>query len=165
MTDNRPAASGRPLLLRIGIGHLLAGFLLLPLLASTLAAGRAEGATPSRFTAVNRSPYVIKAVYATQPRSPQWGPDLLKGRPLPPRHQIALDLPGGCGVYDLRFVADDGIEFLEDGVRFCKSDEEGAEAVVEESRELEDVITLGGNDLKRTRRPRVVPAGSAEVRR
>jgi hypothetical protein len=142
-----------------------ARFLSLSLLASALVPGGAEGAPPSRFVTVNRSPHVIRAVYACNPRSSTWGPDLLKGRKLPPGHQIALDLAAGCGVYDLRFVADDGIEFLEEGVPFCAATKEGAEAVVEDSSELEDVITLGGNDLKRTRRPRAFPAGSAEVRR
>ena len=162
MSELASTRPGRPLLVRIGMSRLPVGFLLLPLLASTLTSRRVDGAPPSRFTAVNRSPYVIRAVYACPPRSPSWGANLIDGKALPPGQEVALELKDGCGTYDLRFVADDGIEFLEDGVAFCGAD--GAAAATPRPDDREDVITIGRDDLARTQRPRVA-APAAKVRR
>jgi hypothetical protein len=144
----------RPLLLRVGVSRLSAGFLLLPLLA--LPGRRVEGATPTRFTTVNRSPYVIRAVHACPSRSATWGDDLLAGRSIAPGQQLALEIQGGCGVYDLRFVADDGIEFLEDGVPFCAPTEDEAKALEGASGppDRDDVVTLGADTLRKSERPR-----------
>jgi hypothetical protein len=164
MTEPAPTRPGRPLLLRIGLSRLPAGFLVLPLLASLQPGRRVEAATPSRFTAVNGSPYVIRAVYACSPRSPSWGVNLIEGKTLPPGRQIAVELKQGCGTYDLRFVADDGIEFLEDGVPFCGATAEEAGAQSAAPGDRDDVVTLGKDSLAKALRSRSDASPAMESR-
>jgi hypothetical protein len=121
----------------------------------------AEDVPTARFVAENRSPYAIHAVYACPPRSATWGANLIEGRTLAPGRRLAVELRGGCGVYDLRFVAEDGIEFLEDEVPFCADDTEAAAAAAGSVPQDgdEDAVTLGRNDLVKTRR---APGGPSE---
>ena len=82
-----------------------------------------------RFRVVNASPHTIRAVYACSTRESKWGENLLKKPTLGPGQKATLHLRGGCGLFDLRFVAEKGMEFLEDEVEFCDDD---------------DVVTIGG---------------------
>jgi hypothetical protein len=127
----------------------------------------ADDPPPARFTAVNRSRYRIHAVHACSPRAATWGKNLIEGRVLEPSRDVAVVLRGGCGVYDLRFVAEDGIEFLEDEVPFCGDDADQAEAAAGTGpqEDAEDVVTLGRNDLVKARRPRGVTGAGEGGRR
>lgn len=75
------------------------------------------------FRVVNRSSHVIHRIYVSPSRSPQWGDNLLKGQPLAARGTTVLRLSATCGIFDLRFVADEGIEYLDDEVELCDRNE------------------------------------------
>jgi hypothetical protein len=117
----------------------------------------------ARFLVVNESPYVIEAVYASRPRVATWGSNLIDRRVLKPGSSAVLDLAEGCGVYDLRFVAPDGIEFLEDEVPFCGDDAEEAAAAASggSPQGREDVVRLGADVVTKTTRAR--SAGSSDA--
>jgi hypothetical protein len=71
---------------------------------------------------VNQSSHVIHRIYVSPSRNPKWGDNLLKG-PLAARGTASLRLGGTCGIFDLRFVADEGVEYLDDEVELCDRDE------------------------------------------
>lgn len=76
------------------------------------------------FSVVNHSSHVIHRIYVSPSRNPQWGENLLRGGPLSIRGETTLRLVGTCGVFDLRFVADEGIEYLDDEVDLCNGHDE-----------------------------------------
>jgi hypothetical protein len=145
-------ASTHRLLLRIGRPRLSPGLVLLAFLATPASGGDPHASRPRPFITVNRSPYPIRAVYACPPRSATWGSNLIEGRSLAPGQRIAVELKGGCGVYDLRFVADDGIEFFEDGVPFCAATEGEAATLTEQAgpADREDMVTLGADSITKS---------------
>jgi hypothetical protein len=101
--------------------------------------GGAASATPRtpagiRFRVVNAGPHVIHGVYVCPSTKPTWGPNLLTRGPLKPGMKAFFRFSGRCGSYDLRLVADDGIEFLEEELEFCEDD---------------DVVTIGKSVLTR----------------
>lgn len=92
---------------------------------------------------VNAGRRVIREVYVSPSHSPSWGPNLLArkaragdepsgsarkdvGSTAPPaltagqRSDVALS--GECGRFDVRLVAENGAEFLEDGLELCADD-------------------------------------------
>jgi hypothetical protein len=87
-----------------------------------------------RFRVVNASPHTIREVYVCPSTTPTWGPNLLTQKPLKPGMKGVFRFKGGCGTYDVRLVADQGVEFLEEEVEFCDDD---------------DVITIGQRALSR----------------
>jgi len=89
------------------------------------------------FRVVNHSSHVIHRIYVSPSRNPQWGENLLKGLPLSKRGEVALQLAGTCGTFDLRFVADEGIEYLDDEVDLC---------------DRHDLVTIGERALTWTER-------------
>ena len=98
---------------------------------ATITVPQAAAKTSIRFKAVNTSPYVIRAVYVSSTSQSDWGANLLS-TPLQPNHSVKLRFAGDCGTYDLRFVADKGVEFLVDEEQFCDDDDivtVGAQAV------------------------------------
>ncbi len=98
---------------------------------------------PIRVLIVNSGPHVIQAAYACAPRAATWGDNLLTQRALRPEQQTVIELADGCGIYNLRFVAGDGIEYLEDEVAFC-TDREAAEAATDPRA----YVILGHDDLR-----------------
>jgi len=93
---------------------------------------RSQDRSSIELRVVNQSPHVIHRIYVSPSRSPQWGDDLLKGRPLPQSGATALRLSATCGAFDLRVVAEEGIEYLDDEVELCNGD---------------DVVTIGERSL------------------
>src|SRR5262245_19939320 len=84
---------------------------------------------------VNESSHVIQRIYVSPSRNPRWDEDLLKGRPLRPRASTTLHVPSGCDVFDLRLVAEEGVEYLDEEVELCDD---------------HDVLTVGAQTLTRT---------------
>jgi len=84
---------------------------------------------------VNDSSHVIQRMYVSPSRNPRWGDDLLKGHPLRPRTSIRLRVASGCDIFDLRLVADEDVEYLDEQVELCDDD---------------DVLTVGARTLTRT---------------
>ena len=119
---------------------------LIALMGSPVLAGE-EGVI--RFRVVNASSHTIHAVYACSSRESKWGPNLLKKPTLQPGQKAVLHLRGGCGVFDLRFVAEKGTEFMEDEVEFCDDD---------------DVVTIGGRKGDALTRVKAGPAGRRQTR-
>lgn len=98
-----------------------------------------QGADPShtfRVKVVNASPYAIREIYACPTGVSKWGGNLLPRTPLKPGERATVTVRGACGSYDLRLVAENGTEFLEDELDFCDDD---------------DVLTVGEDRLSRTR--------------
>lgn len=116
---------------------------------------------PIRVLLVNSGPYVIRAAYASPPLSPLWGENLLPAKRLDPAQQMLVELADGCGTYNLRFVADDGIEYLEDEIAFCTEREETDSATTEPRA----YVILGRDDLKAVDPPRPAAAPAGERRR
>lgn len=83
---------------------------------------------------VNDSSHVIQRMYVSPSRNPRWGDDLLKGHSLRPRTSISLRVASGCDVFDLRLVADEDVEYLDEHVELCD----------------DDVLTVGARTLTRT---------------
>jgi hypothetical protein len=121
---------------------------------AVLAAAGVHAAQPTegprrRFTVVNAGPHRIRAVHVSPSSSPGWGDNLIGQGLLPPQARalqaeglkpggrVDVTLPFECGVFDVRFVAENGTEFVEEEVELCED---------------EDVVTIGKAELKRTRR-------------
>ena len=51
-----------------------------------------------------------------------WGTNRLQGRTLAPGESVALEIAGECGPYDVRFVADGGMELEGEEVELCPAD-------------------------------------------
>jgi hypothetical protein len=75
-------------------------------------------AAARKFEVVNGSPQHIRAVHVSPSRSPQWGPNLL-AKALAPGERATVNVAGECGRYDVRLVAEKGMEFIEDEVELC----------------------------------------------
>lgn len=98
-----------------------------------------QGADPGhtfRVKVVNASPYAIREVYACPTGASKWGGNLLAQAPLKPGERATVTVRGACGSYDLRLVAENGTEFLDEELEFCDDD---------------DVLTVGEDRLSRTR--------------
>ncbi len=134
-----------------------------------LLAGAARGDTPAaaserapvRVALVNSGPHVIHAAYASPPSAATWGDNLLTERALRPEQQTVIELKDGCGVYNLRFVADDGIEYLEDEVALCTGREEADAAEATAPRAY---VILGRDDLRAVAAPRATGRDGGERR-
>ena len=83
---------------------------------------------------VNDSSHVIQRMYVSPSRNPRWGDDLLKGHPLRPGASMTLRVASGCDSFDLRLVAEEDIEYLEEQIELCD----------------DDVLTVGARTLIRT---------------
>jgi hypothetical protein len=77
--------------------------------------------TSFRFKMWNSSEHVIQEVYVSPSSDSRWGRNLLHAA-VKPGGKLIFSVPGGCGAYDLRFVAPDGIEYIREGVDFCEDD-------------------------------------------
>jgi serine protease Do len=107
------------------------------LLATTQAATEpesAEAAKGIRVRLVNASAHTIHRVFASRSGTPSWGSNLLKRGPMRPGARASIRLAGDCGTYDLRFVAEKGVELLEDEIEFCDDN---------------DVVTVGAETVGR----------------
>ncbi len=124
---------------------------------------RADERAPLRVLLVNSGPHKILAAYACAPSAAHWGDNLLTVRALQPEQQTLLELKGGCGTYNLRFVADDGIEYLEDEVAFC-NDRQGVQAATDTSAAARAYLILGRNDLEAVDVPRATGREDGERR-
>ena len=100
----------RPILAAIVLGHFGLG---------SLAAQPMK--TNVRFKLWNSSEHVLEAVYISPTSESRWGKNLIQ-RPVRPGHKFVMLVPGGCGPYDVRFVAPDGIEYMREAVSFCEDD-------------------------------------------
>lgn len=87
--------------------------------ASTASAQTAR--TSFRFKMWNSSEHTIQAVYVSPSSETRWGRNVLH-RPVRPGEKLMFSIAGGCGSYDLRFVAEDDIEYIREDVRFCEDD-------------------------------------------
>jgi len=76
-----------------------------------------------RFKLVNRGGYALEKVFVSPTGTANWGDDLLKGRVLRTGQSLVLHLKGGCGLYDLRFVGQAGVEYMDEEVQFCDDDD------------------------------------------
>ena len=85
--------------------------------------GAGNAKTSIRFKLVNASPHTIRAAYVSAADKGQWGDSLLNGAPLPPGQSVTLVITGDCGSYDVRFVTDKKVEFLDEDVQFCDDDD------------------------------------------
>lgn len=97
------------------IGGLTAAVMAVPLQAVEKAS--------VRFKVTNTSGKVVREIYVSPPSTSKWGPNLLK-KPLNVNETVELKTKGGCGRYDIRLVADDRTEYLDEEVDFCEDDEE-----------------------------------------
>jgi hypothetical protein len=121
------------------------------LLAITAGASAAEvdGGAGRGFTVVNAGSRRIRAVYVSPSSSPNWGGNLLgeglaaseaaalRAEGLRPGGRVRVRVTGECGTFDVRLVAENGTEFIEEEVELCDD---------------EDLVTIGASDLKRARR-------------
>jgi hypothetical protein len=119
-------------------------------------AAQVDGGPARGFTVVNAGPHRIHAVYVSPSTSPGWGDNLLgqglaasearalQAQGLKPGRQTAIRVAADCGVFDVRFVAENGTEFVEEEVELCGDD---------------DVVTIGKADLRRARRDGSRPEG------
>ncbi len=96
----------------------------------------ADPAHTIRVKVVNTSPYPIRQIYACPSGVSTWGANLLQKSPLAPGERATINVRGECGSYDLRLVADNGTEFLEEEMDFCDDD---------------DVLTVTQDRLSRAR--------------
>ena len=96
----------------------------------------AGGQAPIRVKVVNAEGHRIERAYASPTDVPTWGEDLLKGHVIKRGDAVILQLKDGCGRYDLRFVAADGVEYMDEDVPFCEND---------------DIVTLHKGALKKSR--------------
>ena len=89
--------------------------------AALLAAVGPARAQETAFTLVNRTGEPIRSVYATPAQVPNWGPERLRGGPVPDggSRRIRLDGAGGC-VLDLRAVTGAGLVLDRRGVDVCR---------------------------------------------
>src|SRR5262245_32052789 len=90
--------------------------------------------TSLALTVVNDSSHVIQRIYVSPSRNPRWGDDLLKGHPLRPRTSMTVRVASGCDIFDLRLVAEEDVEYLDEQVELCD----------------DDVLTVGARSLTRT---------------
>ena len=75
-----------------------------------------------RLDGVNASPRLIREAYVARSTERDWGANRLQGRTLAPGASISLEISGGCGPYDVRFVADAGVELEAEEVELCPAD-------------------------------------------
>jgi hypothetical protein len=91
-----------------------------------------------RFTVQNTTKDEIQAVHVCPTGASKWGPNLLPaGTVLAAGKRISLSIAGGCGSYDIRLVAPEGREYMDEEVSFCEDD---------------DVLTVGRVELKKRKR-------------
>jgi hypothetical protein len=100
-----------------------------------------------RFKMWNSSEHVIEAVHISPTTETRWGKNLIKN-PVKPGQKFVLLIPGGCGTYDMRFIAPDGIEYIRDAVQFCEDDH---------------VVRIGGRALRKMTAPQADALEAAEV--
>jgi hypothetical protein len=92
----------------------------------------APGGHEIRVKLINSSARRLRAIHVSPSGASSWGENLL-GRgedPVRARRLVAEGLtatertvtpvPGDCGLYDVRLVADNGVEFLLDEVNLCE---------------------------------------------
>jgi len=89
-----------------------------------------------RVKVVNAVGHRIERVYASPSDAPTWGEELLKGHLIKTGDTTIIHLKDGCGTYDLRFVASEGVEYMDEDVRFCEDD---------------DVVTLHKGAVKKSK--------------
>jgi hypothetical protein len=104
--------------------------------------------TAIRFHMWNSSEHVIQEVYVSPASDQRWGKNLLK-HAVAPGQKFALAIPGGCGTYDVRFVAPDGIEYIQDAVHFCEDD---------------DVVRISKRTLRRMKAAEAAAVEAAEAK-
>ena len=75
-----------------------------------------------RLDGVNASPRLIREAYVARSTERGWGANRLLGRTLAPGASISLEISGECGPYDVRFVADAGVELEAEEVELCPAD-------------------------------------------
>jgi hypothetical protein len=92
------------------------------LVALACLGGTTQAADALRFKVVNSTPDVIREVYVCPTGAEKWGANLLR-QPLKPGQSVALAFEGACGSYDIRMVAPDGKEYMDDEVEFCEQDD------------------------------------------
>ena len=97
--------------------------------------GAGSAKTSIRFKLVNTSPNTIRAAYVSAADKGQWGDNLMKTA-LPSGQSVTLVFGGDCGSYDVRFVTDKKVEFLDEDVQFCDDD---------------DVVTIDKNRIAKTK--------------
>ena len=71
------------------------------------------------FTVINNSTQAIQGVYVSLSTASQWGPNLLTSQSLAPGASALVRVGGHCGSYDIKLVADNGIEFLDEETALC----------------------------------------------
>ena len=89
-------------------------------------------AKPLALVVANTGKHVLHGVYVAPFRAASWGKNLLGDRSLKTGDTAEIQLASGCGTYNVRLVAEDGIEFLDDEVAFCQD---------------EDLLIVGESDL------------------
>lgn len=103
------------------------------LAVTTCLAAVAEAEDAIRFKVVNSTRDVIHEIYVSPTGAEKWGANLLS-QPLKPGQSIALTFEGRCGSYEIRMVAPEGTEYMDDEVQFCEPD---------------DVMTVGDGALNK----------------
>ena len=102
--------------------RVVTALLLLLLTMSQGALGAQPAKTRIRFRMWNSSEHVVQEVYVSPASDSKWGRNLLS-QPVKPGQKFTMTIEGGCGAYDVRFVAPDGIEYMREGLNFCEDDE------------------------------------------
>jgi len=90
---------------------LLVGVAVLFVLASP--AGPPADATSRWFEVVNGTREQIRAIHVSLSRDSKWGPNRID-RPLNPGERASVVVTGLCALYDVRHVAEKGVEYVED---------------------------------------------------
>jgi hypothetical protein len=96
-----------------------------PAMVPLVPAARAQGSAPNpSFNLVNKSPQVIKELFATPAGFDNWGRNRLDGKTIAAGASFAVRLPanGNCR-YDIRVVTTDGHADDHRGVDTCKTDD------------------------------------------
>ena len=75
-----------------------------------------------RVDGVNASQRVFREAYVAPSKERGWGANRLKGRALAPGESVSLDVSAECGLYDVRFVADAGVELEAEEIDLCPAD-------------------------------------------
>jgi hypothetical protein len=104
--------------------HKLLALGVLALLTASTGCALAQ-ATDLDFTLTNNSTLNVAEFYTSPSSVESWGEDALGGALLPPggTGTVTIEQGGDQCLYDMKFVFEDGVEFIDQGIDLCATGE------------------------------------------